>query len=283
MTSLYKHCSDSDDSFCCACAASVSHGKAALFLPSLTALAATATSVCAAAIMVPNGSFESQAAPLAYPYVTTSIDSWQKAPKPVWFDETAAGIYWDQTAGLFRNPPVGAPNRLTNMDGSQGLYFFALPQVALWQDFDSTAWNQPTPSHAFDARFLPGQSYQLTVGVLGGLGGMTSGASLELALYYRDDSSNPVTVASTAVIYTAGAFPNPNEFVDFTVSVPNVLASEAWANQHIGVRLLSTFGTGEGYWDLDNVRLNSVPEPTVVGLLSLGLPILLVARRRVCP
>jgi hypothetical protein len=254
--------------------------RAANLAATLAALAASVATLTAASITVPNGSFESQIAPPAYPYITTLIDSWQKAPKPAWFDEVATGIYWDQTAGLFQNTPAGYPNHIDNLDGNQGLYFLPIPQVALFQDYQTTAWNQPTPSHAFDATYEVGQAYQLTVGIIGGLGGMADGTSMELALYYRDGANNPVTVAATPVLYTAGAFPNAAHFLDFSVTVPEVQAGDAWAGQHIGVSLLSASGNGVGYWDLDNVRLTSVPEPASGALLGLGLAALWVARNR---
>jgi len=54
----------------------------------------------------PNNSFES---PSTLPVgVSTSIDSWQKIPKPAYFDEAAFGFQWIQTAGIFydTNPYV---------------------------------------------------------------------------------------------------------------------------------------------------------------------------------
>ena len=251
----------------------------ACFATALAVLAVGSAASVAASIPVPNGSFESQLAPVNYPYITTLIDSWQKAPKPGWFDEAATGIYWDQTAGLFQNTPAGLPNHIDNMDGNQGMYFLALPQVAVFQDYDTIAWNQASPSHAFNATYEPGNLYQLTVGVIGGFGGMPAGTSLELALYYRDAGNNPVTVASTPVVFSPGLFPNTTHFLDFTVTVPYVQATDAWAGQHIGVRLLSTFGDGTGYWDLDNVRLTAIPEPAAAALLFLGLGSIWLARR----
>lgn len=246
----------------------------------LALLTASASALTAGPIPVPNGSFESQIAPPAYPYITTLVDSWQKAPKPAWFDETANNIYWDQTAGLFQNTPAGFPNHIDNLDGNQGLYFLPIPQVALFQDYQTTAWNQSTPSHAFNATYEVGQSYQLTVGVIGGLGGMTAGASLQLSLYYRDGANQPVTVAATPILFTAGSFPSATHFLDFSVTVPEVQAGDAWAGQHIGVQLLSTSGDGAGYWDMDNVRLTAVPEPAAGALLGLGLSALCLARNR---
>ena len=237
------------------------------------------TTAWAAAISLPNASFESQLALPTYPYITTRIDSWQKAPRPDWFNEAAFGFSWDQTAGLFQNTPVGSPNHIDNMEGNQGLYFLAFPQVAVFQDNNTVDWNDPAPSHAFDATYRVGMSYNLTVGIIGGGGGMPEGATLQLGLYYRDDSQNVVMVGTTPVTYTALAFPTMTHFMDYTVTVPSVLAGDAWAGRNIGVQLLSTGGTGNGYWDFDNIRLTEVPEPTAAGLMVCGLGGFVLARR----
>ncbi|MCX6905070.1 MAG: hypothetical protein NTW03_16640 [Verrucomicrobia bacterium] len=228
----------------------------------LMVLAALTGPLQAGTVYVPNGSFESQVAPPMYPYVTTLIDSWQKAPKPVWFDEAAFGLYWDQTAGLFQNTPPGYPNHIDNLDGNQGLYLLVFPQVALFQDNNSIDWNHTTPTHAFDAQFEVGKSYQLTIGAIGGGGGMTNGVTLELSLYYRDAASNKVVVASTSITNTSAIFSNMTHFIDFQVRVPAVKASDAWAGKNIGVQLLSTASPelAGGYWDLDNVRLTQTIE-----------------------
>ena len=87
---------------------------------------------------------------------------------------------------------------------------------------------------------------------------MPEGSTLELSLYYVDTASNRVTVASTVVTNSATLFPTNTFLTDFTVRVPTVQATNAWAGQPIGVRLLSTVAPtlAGGYWDLDNVRLD---------------------------
>lgn len=204
-------------------------------------------------IPIPNGSFESPATA----FVDTRIDSWQKTPKPVWYDETQG--LWDQLTGLFKNTDPGSPDHIHNCDGDQAIWLFAVPEVGLFQDYETVDWDDAAPTHAFNARFEVGKSYQLTVGVIGGTGGMKEGVSLQASLYYRDAASNRVVVAATNIVYTRAQFPNATNLVDIELQVPTVQAADPWAGQHIGIQLLSTVGfeLAGGYWDLDNVRLTA--------------------------
>ena len=145
-------------------------------------------------IPVPNGSFELP----SVIYVGTFIDSWQKTPKPDDYVESG-GFTWDQLSGVFLNTPPTSSDHIDNCDGRQALWLFAVPEAGLFQDYESRDWNDAEPSHAFDARFEPGRSYRVTVGVLGGGGGMLEGATLEVSLYYRDAQGGMVTVAATNV------------------------------------------------------------------------------------
>jgi hypothetical protein len=215
-------------------------------------LAAVAGTAGAGPIIIPNASFESPTTM----FVNTHIDSWQKPPKPDWYVESG-GYTWDQLAGLFTNTPVTSFDHIDNLDGGQAAYMFAIPEVGLFQDYDSTDWSNTVPTHAFNALYTVGRSYQLTVGVIGGGGNMMPGATLQLSLYYRDLASNLVTVAAISISNTPAVFSNTTHMVDFQVTTPAVKTSDAWANRHIGVSLLSTVSTNleGGYWDLDNVRL----------------------------
>lgn len=221
-----------------------------------------------APITVPNHSFEFPATD----FVSIVIDSWQKTPKPEWYVE-AGGYYWVQLTGAFTNDARNA-NYIRNCEGTQAIWLMAVPEAGLFQDYRSVGSNESVPSYAFDAIYEPGKSYQLTVGLFGGGAGgnygMLLGATLELSLYYRDANSNRVTVAATTVTNSAELFPSNTNLVDFTVTVPTVLASDLWAGQHIGIQLLSTVPPElqGGYWDLDNVRLTSTLAPQ---LLAPGL------------
>jgi len=214
--------------------------------------------VRAATIAIPNYSFESPPTTYAIPFV----DSWQQMPQPDTNNEATL------VTGVFSNTPPGDPFHIDNCDGNQALFLFAVPQTAVFQDYDSTDYANPTPTHAFNATFDVGKSYTLTVAVLGGTNlaiPMQEGTTLELLLYYRDAASNIVTVAATSITNGGTLFPTATHFVDFAVQVPTVKASDLWAGQHIGIQLLSTVSPdlAGAYWDLDNVRLSSTVTPAL--------------------
>jgi hypothetical protein len=232
----------------------------------LAVVAGTAalTMVQAGTISIPNASFESPPTDYASP----NIDSWQKSAEPAGY----VPIYgpWEVLTGIFTNNPAYPPNQfIDNCDGSQAAFLFALPEVALFQDYSSLSGTNTTPSHAFDAKFVVGRSYHLIVGVIGGGGNMTNGATLEISLYYRDSASNRVKVAAASITNTPGIFSNVTHLIDFQADVPAVKASDAWAGQNIGVQLLSTVAPdlAGGYWDLDNVHLLEIREPVLFGLV----------------
>jgi len=226
----------------------------------LLALVFGAGALLAGAIHVPNASFESPVTT----FVSVNVDSWQKAAKPDWYEETG-GFEWTQLTGLFKNTPTNAADHIDNMDGSQALWLFAVPEVALYQDYDSMDWNDAVPTHAFDATYELGHSYRLTVGVVGNGGGMRPEATLELGLYYRDAASNQLVVATTVLTNKPGVFSNTTHFVDCEVTVPPVRFDDPWAGKQIGIRFLSTvsYELRGGYWDLDHVRLQDIPPTTL--------------------
>ena len=224
-------------------------------------LAAGMNTLPAGSIAVPNASFE---LPVVI-YAAPAVDSWQKTPKPNWYVE-GGGFTWDQLTGIFKNTAPTSSDHIDNCDGNQAAWLQVVPEVGLFQDYNSVDANDPAPSHAFDAKFEVGSSYQLTVGVIGGGGGMKPGVTLGLSLYYRDAASNRVTVAATSVTNSLTLFPTTTHLIDFTVNVPTVKASDAWGGQHIGILLLSTVSSNlqGGYWDLDNVRLSSIRAPVLL-------------------
>lgn len=240
--------------------------RVASIVATLAILTSSAATIQAATIDVPNGSFELQPAAGQPQGVNINVDSWQKAPKPAYFDaiEQNFGIFWIQTAGVFVDPSTNAyANRL----GDQAAYLLPYSQVTLFQDLS-------TPGATYEA----GMSYTFTLGVFGK--GMVGGETLQLSLFYRDGLNNMVTVGDpTTVTYSTAAFPltSPLNLIDYSVTIGEVLAGDAWAGRNIGLKIestaTSTFANGQANWDIDNVRLTAtaVPEPAALSLLALGL------------
>jgi hypothetical protein len=223
------------------------------FRAGLAVLLMTPVGMCAGPIEVPNGSFESP----VVPFVEINIEAWTKTERPDDYDESG-GFLWTQLTGIFRNAPEGDLRRIVNCDGDQAIWLFAVPGAGLLQESTPADPDAPPDGAAsFFARFQPGKAYQLTVGIIGGGGGMAPGASLEIGLYYRDTASNRVTLASTTIAHDPGLFGEPKQLIDFTASVPEVDPGEPWAGRHLGISLLSTVGIDlqGGYWELDHVRL----------------------------
>jgi hypothetical protein len=168
--------------------------------------------------------------------------------------------------GTFYNFHTPPPDTfIDNCDGTQAAFLFAFPDVTIFQDYNSIYGTNTTPSHAFNAMFNVNRAYSLTVGVIGGGGGMYDGATLQLSLYYRDASSNMVTVGATTIINSAQLFPTNTHLVDFSVYVPGVRTNDQWAGQNIGIQIASTvdFDLEGGYWDVDNVRLTETALPAL--------------------
>lgn len=241
----------------------------------MLALVLGAASLPAQPIAVPNFSFESQSAAGFPQGANPSVDSWQKIAEPAFYAPAfgSFGIPWFGTAGVFLDS-----NPYGNRVGVQAGYILAVPQVTLFQDYNSS------PTHEFDATYEVGKAYNLTIGVFG-KSSIAPGSTLELSLYYRDNVDNRVKVGSTVINYSSTEFPiTPTlNLIDYQVNVPLVQASDAWAGQKIGIQLESTVDisrTSFGNWDFDNVRLTAVPEPATCTLIGLGLAGLLAARLR---
>lgn len=208
----------------------------------------------AQSISVPNGSFESPTSPPGFP-AFPQVDVWQKAPEVPGIP-LPDGITWDQLAGVFPNTPAGTFNHIDNLDGNQAAYLLAIPGVGLQQTLNST--------------FEVGKAYSLTLGVLGG-GGLQEGSRFEMSLYFLDDASSLVPVTTSVITYNSTAFPTITHLQEQQLSLGATQPTDVWAGRKIGIRLLSSFGTGVGYWDVDKVQLAVVPEPAAATLLALGV------------
>src|SRR6185295_13664409 len=150
----------------------ISLPKASLFL----LFAAFASTVQAGSVPVANPSFESPTPPPGFPAFPV-IDSWQKTPEIPGIP-LPGGITWDQLSGVFLNSDASQPDHIDNMTGNQGAYLFSIPGVGIFQDLS--------------AMYSVGSTYSLTLGAIGGGGGMTEGSTLLLGMYYRDAGNNMV-------------------------------------------------------------------------------------------
>lgn len=233
------------------------------FIPSLLSLWMTLLPAAATAqsIDVPNGSFETPATLFAGVF----LDAWEKFPKPDDYDESGP-FTWDQLAGTFKNTPPGSFDHIINCDGSQAAFLFAVPGVGIFQDYTSQDWDDPEPSHRFDVRYEPGTAYRLTAGIIGGGGNMREGVTLTLGLYYRNDSDQVVLVGTTTITNTPDLTPGRTNLTDFTVLIPVVQPTDAWAGRHMGIQIWSTVSPdlAGGYWDVENVRLEAFPPDNLV-------------------
>lgn len=218
-------------------------------------------------ITVPNFSFESQAAPPIVPYVNGNVDSWSRHAEPAyWVPLTGGGIPWNGTSGLFLDV-----NPYGNTPGDQAGYVLNFPGAALFTHASTLDWNN-SPS-GFNSIFEIGKAYTLTIGVFG-KDTITPGGTLKLSLFYMD-GANQVDAASTTITYSAAQFPMSNlNLIDFNVNLTHVAPTDAWAGQNIGIKIESTSEfalMNQGNWDIDNVRLTAVPEPSTFALLGLGV------------
>jgi hypothetical protein len=211
----------------------------------------------AGTVYVPNFSFETPSVPDEPPYAAPFLDYWQETSQPTYYNPTNFdNAPWQDLVGAFYNDPNDGAY-IDNADGVQCGFLQALPEVGIFQDYNSYSDTQTGPTHAFNATFKPGHPYYLTAALIGGGGNMPVGATLQMLLYYRDSSNNMVAVASRTVTNTAALFPNNTNFVDFQLDVPTVQSNDPWAGQNIGIEFLCTsdFSYLGGYWDVDNVRL----------------------------
>jgi hypothetical protein len=217
-------------------------------------------------IAVPNHSFESQPAPQSPPYVNIFVDAWQRPAQPDYWSqiETNFGIPWVGSAAVFYDT-----NPYLNRDGIQAGYLLSFPGVALFQN-------------NIGANFQVGNAYQMTVGVFG-KSSLSPSSTLEIAMFFQNGQDQVVVGTPTIVTYSPATFPGgpPWNLVDYQVNVPTVQSGDAWANQPIGIRFLVTsMESSGGNWDIDNVRLMAIPEPSSLSLLAVAACAAWVARRQ---
>ena len=232
------------------------------------ALGVWGNSVLATNVPVLNPSFESPvidtnpASPTYNPFgAVPFVDSWNQLTPPA----------TSNTSGVFANSPPGhlnflsLPDHIDNMDGNQGAFLSGATGVGLTQLL-SGAPNT----------YVPGHSYNFTVGVcISASFAPAVDDQLQLVLYYMDGVT-PVAI-STNTFTDAGL--TATHLVDYNVSTGPVGGGDAWANQQIGIEILSS-GSATGYWDVDNAVVSEVPEPASLAVFGCGVGALALRRRR---
>ena len=115
---------------------------------------------------------------------------------------------------------------------------------------------------------------------------MPVGDPIDIGLYYMSGGSQ--TFVATREIDNDNSDWNGsyvNQLTDYSLTIPAVGAGDPWAGQNIGVAMFEP-GTADGsgsFWDLDNVRLQAVPEPgSTALLLATGVGMFVLGRRRRC-
>ena len=199
-------------------------------------------------ITVPNYSFESPDVS-ASPYYalfptqnTPSYDAWASTA----------------TAGVVLNGQYG--RAYTNLDGTQ----------CGWMDGNTATTFVFQDLTGADATFQVGKAYTLTVGLGAEVDSAANGRMIEIALFYRSADTTGNEVAGTYAEY--GSLSNTS-MTNYSVNVPVVQSTDAWAGQQIAIWIRSPGDTSGGTWDFDNVRLESTatPEPSSILLLVTGL------------
>jgi hypothetical protein len=162
--------------------------------------------------------------------------------------------------GVFANTPDGKTDHIVNADGRQLVFLGSELGNGLEQ--------------VLNADYKAGFDYHLTVAV-----GISSRFppsiiepvdTLELMLFYHD--SNDVMVDITHQTVNAIGL-SSSQLVDFSLHLPTVQSSDAWAGKAIGIALRAT-GMPGGFWDLDNVRLiESLPISILIDNPSFEAPV----------
>ena len=201
-------------------------------------------------IKIENASFEAPFVdPNAFPALPF-IEAWI---------ETDNDTEGSTNTGVFANTPGGKTDHIVNPDGRQLVFLGSESGNGLAQELN--------------AKYTVGCDYRLSVAV-----GISSRFppsviepvdTVELALFYRD--SNDVIMDIAYQIVDAIGI-TATQLIDFSLQLPTVQSSDAWAGKAIGISLRAA-GMPGGFWDLDDVRLvESLPVSIPIGNASFEGP-----------
>lgn len=231
----------------------------------------TSTAAFGGSINIPNFSFEMP------PVERNKENPFGALPFLDDWDETAVGPAdeFDQNTGVFLNTDNMSADHITNCHLDRLGFFSSLIGNNLRQAVADT--------------YLVGVSYTFTLAV-GKSANFPVGNSeqLQIALFYFDSGVEQI-IASTTI---NGSQVGTTTLSDFSVAIPAVQVSDAWAGEPIGVLIRPSptdpnDADGEGFWNVDFVRVDtnpSVPAASTWGLIIMGLLVVsagtIIARRR---
>jgi hypothetical protein len=189
------------------------------------------TPAMSAPILIENASFEAP---------TVDPNGFGAVPLVEGWTEIDIDTLASTNTGVFANTDPNSFDHIVNADGKQLAFLGSQTGNALQQDLDAV--------------YTTGYEYTLTVGVSISSRFPPSAVepvdTLELVLYYRD-ANDLIDIAHQTVEATGQSY---TQLQDFSLQLPTVQASDAWAGMNIGIALRAA-GQAGGFWDMDNVRL----------------------------
>lgn len=199
----------------------------------------------AESISIQNNSFEDTDASASPYYVENAVAKW-----------TTNG-YWIATLYNCDSSPHGAT--YTGVDGNQYL------GISSW----ATSVDQILPQ-----TFEAGKTYKLTVGLaISSSDHNNTDASVAVRLFYGD-SEDPATMTANTIgeiSKTCGEL-STTAFADYSVTVTSSqIAAASAAGKKIGIEIAIPTNAAGANFGVDNVRLDIIPEPSMLILMATGV------------
>jgi hypothetical protein len=200
-------------------------------------------------LTISNHSFEAPETP----FVTLVFDSWERFPKPDGYVEEG-GFLWNQLTGTFANSAPGSVDHLENLKGRQSMWVFAVPDNGVWQ-------RVRTSDGLSAAQIQAGDTYRLTVDLLGGGGAMRPSVPISLRLQAVGEGMARSTIASFSVTNSLELFPVRTRMRTFEFTSAPVPMDHPAIGMPLAIEVRSMVSPEleGGYWNVDALQLVRVP------------------------